>query len=95
MAMLASVQGSLKQEVYRGKYLTMFPLEYINRGQCTWTCCSVSLWSDMFHCKNLCNLPCGKIVRAWWQGNAVHVEMDTGWHFVYEDFGTYASRWKI
>ena len=33
----------------------MFPQEYISRGQCTFTNCSVSLWSDTHHCKNLCN----------------------------------------
>ena len=44
----------------------MFPQEYISRGQCTFTNCSVSLWSDTHHCKNLCNLPCGHIVNAYW-----------------------------
>ena len=45
----------------------MFPQEYINRGQCTFTNCSVSLWSDSHHCKDLCNLPCGHVVNAYWQ----------------------------
>ena len=76
------------------KKKTMFPKEYINRGQCTWTCCSVSLWSDMHHNKNICNLPCGKVARAYWQGNNVHVEMEDGWHYVYDDFNSCLSRWK-
>ena len=43
----------------------MFPQEYINRGQCTFTNCSVSLWSDTHHSKNLNNLPCGHVVNAY------------------------------
>ena len=72
----------------------MFPQEYINRGQCTFTNCSVSLWSDTHHCKDLCNLPCGHVVNAYWQGSSVHVIMETGWHFVYNDFNGYSSQWK-
>lgn len=72
----------------------MFPSEYINRGQCTWTSRSVSLYSDAFHAKNLNNVPCGTVVRAYWQGCNVHVEMADGWHFVYDDFNGYSSRWK-
>ena len=76
------------------QYKNMFPQEYINRGQCTFTNCSVSLWSDTHHCKNLCNLPCGHVVNAYWQGSSVHVIMETGWHFVYNDFNGYSSQWK-
>lgn len=72
----------------------MFAPEYVNRGQCTWTNRSVSLYSDMFHSKNLNNVPCGTVVRAYWQGCTVHIEMADGWHYVYEDFGGYSSRWK-
>ena len=72
----------------------MFPPEYINRGHCTFTNCSVSLWSDTHHSKNLNNLPCGHVVNAYWQGNSVHVIMETGWHYVYNDFNGYSSQWK-
>ncbi len=34
------------------------------------------------------------VVRAYWQGCTVHVEMADGWHFVYDDFSGYSSRWK-
>lgn len=72
----------------------MFPKEYINRGQCTWTNCSVSIWSDQFHSRNLNNIPCGRVSRAYWQGNCVHVELEDGRHYVYEDFSGYSSYWK-
>ena len=52
------------------------------------------LYSDAFHAKNLNNVPCGTVVRVYWQGCNVHVEMADGGHFVYEDFGGYSSRWK-
>lgn len=44
--------------------------------------------------KNQNNVPCGTVVRAYWQGYTVHVEMADGWHFVYDDFNGYSSRWK-
>ena len=72
----------------------MFPQEYINRGQCTFTHCSVTLWSGMYQNKNICNVPCGRIQNAYWQGNTVHVIMEDGWHYVYEDFNSYSYRWK-
>lgn len=72
----------------------MFPQEYINRGQLTFTPTSVSLYSDMHHCKNLNNVPCGRVVNAYWQGSNVHVVLDSGWHYVYNDFSGYSSRWK-
>lgn len=72
----------------------MFPIEYINEGHVTYTNCSVSVYSDKWHCKNLNNLPCGRVKTAYWQGNNIHIEMEDGWHFIYQDFSGYSSRWK-
>lgn len=72
----------------------MFPPEYIKRAQCTWTSCSVTLWSDLFHCRYISNLPSGVVARAYWIGNNVYIEMRDGWRYVYEDFENYSSRWR-
>lgn len=68
----------------------MFPKEYVNFGKITWTDCEVSLYSDNCHRKSLCNVPYG-IERAYWQGDNVHVELKSGWHYIYQDFNVYHS----
>jgi hypothetical protein len=72
----------------------MFPVEYINEGRVTNTATSVSVWSDRFHSKNLNNIPCGHVQTAFWQGNNIHVIMEDGWHYIYQDFGGHASKWR-
>lgn len=72
----------------------MFPQEYINFGKVTHTNCGVSVYEDNWHCKNLPNLPGGTVRTAYWQGNNVHVEMEDGWHYLYEGFGNYSSKWR-
>ena len=72
----------------------MFPVEYINEGHVSNTSCSVSVWSNMHHCKDLCNVPCGRIKTAYWQGSTIHVEMEDGWHYIYTDFGCYSNKWR-
>ena len=72
----------------------MFPIEYINEGHVTTTSTSVVVWSDKWHNKNLNGPPGSHVRSAYWQGNNIHVEMEDGWHYIYEDFSGYSSRWK-
>lgn len=76
------------------KLTTMFPIEYINEGRVTTTSTSVIVWSNMHHNKDLNNIPCGHVKTAYWQGNNIHVEMEDGWHYIYQDFSGYSSKWR-
>lgn len=71
-----------------------FPQKYIDFGKITFTNCSVTLYASNCDTRNLGNIPCGKVVNAYWQGNHVAVEMDTGYVFNYDSFGSSYSRYK-
>lgn len=64
-----------------------FPQKYIDFGKITFTNCSVTLYASNFDTRSLANVPCGKIINAYWQGNHVVVEREDGWVFNYDDFG--------
>lgn len=51
-----------------------FPQKYIDFGKITFTNCSVTLYASNFDTRSLANVPCGKIINAYWQGNHVVVE---------------------
>lgn len=73
----------------------MFPKEYVNYGRITVSGDrSVSVYSDWCHAKNLNNVPCGKVKSANWQGDNIHLEMENGQHYIYEDFSGYSSQWR-
>lgn len=71
----------------------MFPKEYVNFGKITHTNCTVSVYSDNFHSRNLNSVPTN-IERAYWQGDTIHLEMKDGWHWIYEDFNGHSHHWK-
>lgn len=70
-----------------------FEDKYISFGKISFTTCSVSVWSDLFHNRNIQNIP-QRVVNAYWQGNHIIVETDEGWSYVYHNFCDYSSRWK-
>lgn len=71
----------------------MFPQEYINFGKIVYSPDQVRVHSDHCHVTNLL-LPCGSVKNAYWQGNNIHVEMEDGWHFMYESFNDYSHKWR-
>ena len=71
-----------------------FPSEFVRFGKIEFTNCSVFLYSSTHNRRALSNVPCGKVVNAWWQGSSVAVEMEGGWVYMYTDFGSYSSRYK-
>lgn len=70
-----------------------FERKYIDFGKITFTNCSVSVFCDLFHCRNLSNLPCSGVANAYWQGNHINVETPDGYVFVYEGFENSSYRW--
>ena len=70
-----------------------FEKKYIDFGKVTFTSCSVSVWSDMYNCRYLPNIP-QRVVNAYWQGNHVVVETDSGWVYNYNGIKNYTSYWK-
>ncbi len=70
----------------------MFEKEYIDFGRVTFTSCSVTVWSSWYNCRYLPNVPNG-VVNAYWQGNHVVVETNSGWSYIYEEIGNYTDRW--
>ena len=70
-----------------------FEDKYIRFGKVTFTSCSVSVWSDQFHNRNLPNIP-QRVVNAYWQSYQIFVETDLGWVYVYDGFSNYAHQWK-
>lgn len=69
-----------------------FEREYIDFGRVTFTSCSVSVWSNQHHAKGLPNVP-QRVINAYWQGNHIVVETDSGWVYIYEGFQNYSSSW--
>lgn len=70
-----------------------FPQKYIDYGRITFTNCTVSVYCGSCHSYGLINLPGGKIINAYWQGNHVVVEMESGWVYIYDDFGHISGRY--
>jgi len=64
----------------------MFEQEYINCGKLIFTSTSVHVYKNYYDNRNLCNIPGGRIVNAYWQGNHINVVMDSGKTYVYNDF---------
>ena len=71
-----------------------FPGEFVNFGKIEFNNCSVFLYASSHNRRAIANIPCGKVVNAWWQGANVAVEMDSGWVYIYSDFGNCSSRYK-
>lgn len=64
----------------------MFPKEYIDCGRIEFTSTAVHVYKNYYDNRNLTNLPGGKIVRAFWQGVNIAVQMETGKTYIYNDF---------
>lgn len=62
-----------------------FPQKFLDFGKITFTNCSVTLYASNCDTRNISNIPCGKVVNAYWQGNHVVVEMESGWVYNYDD----------
>ena len=71
----------------------MFEKKYIDFGKVTFTSCSVSVWSGWYDCRYLPNVPNG-IVCAYWQGNHVVVETNSGWVYIYQGIENYSYSWR-
>lgn len=70
-----------------------FDSKYLLFGKITYTSCSVSVWSDAFHARNLPNVP-QTVRRAYWQYQHIVVETETGWAYIYEDFTNYSKSYR-
>lgn len=70
-----------------------FPQKFIDFSKITFTNCSVTLYASNFDTRSICNVPCGKVINAYWQGNHVVIEMASGWVYNYDDFGHISGRY--
>ena len=71
----------------------MFPQEYINCGKIVHTDTSVMIYRNLYDCRSLPNIPSGRILDAYWQGNHVVVKVEDRYSYVYEDFSDYKYFW--
>ena len=69
-----------------------FEQKYITYGRLEYTSGSVKVFSDMYTCSYLPNVPNG-IIRAYWQGNHVVVETDTT-VYIYDGIANYTDYWR-
>jgi len=72
----------------------MFPDSFIREGHVVASDCSVRVFEDRYSCRFIANIPGGRIRCAYWQGNQVHVVLEDGYHYVYDDFNSMVSSWK-